>query len=235
MFTNFKTYISDLFGAIVEAVQKKTVDTMFSAFWIGNYYMAVVERFFDRKSSHWIIKKLFWRNPVLNEPQLATWYLCSTLTKNGDQYGFNEKYVYSTEEIQEFSAGEVEKLYICKKDGFRISRWSTPKIKHYPVDYVPEKSKVKFISILYSHPKMNNMLTLKLDLEYLREGNNLFNKSFVLRMLKYSYPADQYVFDENYELKVMDDKIHTSVIGYNKYMVVNSASKTGYTVVTVSD
>ena len=82
---------------------------------------------------------------------------------------------------------------------------------------------------------MNNMLTLKLDPEYLREGNNLFSKSFVLRMLKYSYPADQYVFDENYELKVMDDKIHTAVIGYNKYMVVNSASKTGYTVVTVSD
>ena len=232
-FDNFKSTISNLFNSIVEAVQKKAIDTMFSAFWIGNYYIAVAERYFDRNNSHWIVQKLLWKNKVLKEPPLDTWYSCSTLAKNGEQYTFNEKYVYSEEETQSFNSDEIEKMYIVKKDEYFISRLSTPKINHHAVEYVPEKSKVKFISILYGHPKMSNMLTLKIDPGFLREGNNLFSKSFVLRLLKYSYSADQYVFDENYELKVMDDKIRTVVLGFNKYMVINAASKTGYTVVTL--
>lgn len=232
-FDNFKSTISNLFNTIVEAVQKKAIDTLFSAFWIGNYYIAVAERYFDRNNSHWIIKKLLWKNKILNEPDLNTWYSCSTISKCDEKYDFSEKYVYSSEEPQSFNYDEIEKLYIVKKDGYYISRLSTPKINHHIVEYVPESSKVKFISILYSHPKMSNMLTLKLDPGYLREGNNLFSKSFVLRMLKYSYSSDQYVFDENYELKIMDNKIHSAVITFNKYLVINSASKTGYTVVTL--
>ncbi len=233
-FTSIKTKITNVVGAIVEAAQKKTVDTLFSMFWIGNYYLALLEKHFDKNNSHWLVQKILWRNPTLKEPYLDFWYSCTTLTKRIDGgFGFNEKYTYSGIEIQDFVPTEIEKCYISRMSDYYISKIGTPKINYHCIDTVPEKSKVKFISILYGHKNMSNILTLKLDPMYLREGNNLFSKSFVLRLLKYSYTADQYVFDENYELKVMDDKIRTTVLGFNKYMVLDSASKTGYTIINV--
>jgi hypothetical protein len=240
-FTNFKTTITGFISAVVEVIKKKTIDLLFNVFWTGNYYMAITERKLEKNSSNWILQKILFRKPILSEPPLISWYSCSTfvktpafLTNDADSnlYEFNEKYSYSSEEEQSFATDEVEKLYISKKDGYRVSRISTPKINYVEEKDVPKKSKLKFISILYGHKKMSNMLTLKLDPEFLREGNNLFSRTFVMRLLKYTYPMSEYVFDDDYELKIMDEKIHSVVLKYNTYLVVNEASQTGYTIVS---
>ena len=218
-------------NAVIEVLQKKAVDAMFNAFWIGNYYLAVAEKYLENHKSNWIVQKLFYRTTVLTEPPLGTWFSCFTLTKSEDKYRFNEKYSYSEEEESSLRGDDVEKLYISKNNGFRVSKIVNGEINYNKVVGEPEKSRVKFISILYGNKNTSNLLTLKLDPEYLREGNHLFSKSFVLRLLNYQYSAKDYVFDDEYELKVMDGKVHTETLTSGSYMVIDMANKQGYTVV----
>ena len=218
-------------NAVVEVLQKKAVDAMFNAFWVGNYYLAVAEKHLENHKSNWIVQKLFYRTTVLTEPPLEKWFSCFTMTKTEDKYRFNEKYSYSDEAESPLRGDDVEKLYISKDKGYRVSKVVNAEINYNKVVDEPEKSRVKFISILYGHKNMSNMLTLKLDPEYLREGNHLFSKSFVLRLLNYQYSAKEYVFDDDYELKVMDGKVHTESLTSGSHMVIDAANKQGYTVV----
>jgi len=223
--------LSEMFSNGLEVLKKNTIDALLTAFWFGNYYFAVVEKHLGKYKSNWIVQKLFYRTPIMSEPPLNTWYSCFSLVKSEDKYRFNEKYSYSGEEESQFGGDDVEKLYISKKNGYRVSKIVNAEINYNKVVDEPEKSRGKFINILYGHKNMSNMLTLKLDNEYLRDGNHLFSKSFVLRMLNYQYSAKDYVFDDDYELKVMDGKVHTEVLNSGSYMVIDTANKQGYTVV----
>jgi hypothetical protein len=223
--------LQEIYNNVLEVLKKKTLDTLLSAFWFGNYYFAVVEKHLGKYKSNWIVQKIFYRTPIMSEPPLDEWFSCFSITKSEAKYSFNEKYSYSHEEESQFGGDDVEKLYISKKNGYRVSKIVNAEINYNKVVGEPEKSRGKFISILYGHKNMSNMLTLKLDPEYLRDGNHLFSKSFVLRLLNYQYSAKEYVFDDDYELKVMDGKVHTEVLNSGSYMVIDVANKQGYTVV----
>jgi hypothetical protein len=49
--------------------------------------------------------------------------------------------------------------------------------------------------------------------------------------LNYQYSAKEYVFDDDYELKVMDGKVHTESLTSGSHVVIDAANKQGYTVV----
>lgn len=223
--------IKKVLNTIVEVVQTKVIGALFDAFWIGNYYLAVVEKRLENYKTNTILQKLFFRNRILTEPPLDTWFSCFTLSKTDDRFSFSEKFSYSVEPLTAIVDNEIEKLFISKIGDCRVSKIATPTTVYEYNGEEPEKNKVKFISVLYGHKSMTNMLTLKVDPEYMREGNQLFSKSFVLRLLVYQYSATEYLFDDDYELKVMDNKVHTEVLDSNSYMVIDAASKKGYTVV----
>lgn len=218
-------------NTVVEVVQKKAINTLFDAFWIGNYYFAVAEKYLEKHKSHWIVQKFFSRKSISSEPPLYTWYSCFTLLKNDDRFRFSEKYSYSIESSSDVTGDEIEKLFISKIGEYRVSKISNPTTVYEHTIEEPEKSKVKFITVLYGHKTMTNILTLKINPEYIREGNHLFSKSFVLRLLVYQYSPTDYLFDDDYELKVMDNKVHTEVLDSHSYMVIDAASKNGYTIV----
>jgi hypothetical protein len=235
-FADIQNKITGFIKNVVNDVTKRTIDILFNAFWKGNYYIAIIERRLEENKSNWIIQKLLFKRQNLQEPPLDTWFsrftLIKTVSTDGNKYEFNEKYSYSEEEESSLSSAEVENLYISKTMDYRGSKIATNKLSFSQIKDAPNKSKVKFISILYGHKNMSNILTLKVDPDYVREGNNIFSKAFVLRLLKYQYSDDAYIFDEDYELKVMDSKIHTVVIRYNTFMVINDKSQAGYTIVS---
>ena len=223
--------IKKVLNTIVEVVQTKVICALFDAFWMGNYYLAVAEKYLEKHNSHWIVQKFFTRKSILSEPPLNNWYSRFTLIKEDNQIRHNEKYSYSVEPSTAVVGDEIEKLYISKMGDYRVSKISTPSCVCESTGGEPEKSKVKFINVLYGHKSMTNMLTLKIDNQYMRDGTQLFSKSFVLRLLIYQYSPTDYSFDDDYELKVMDSKVHTEIMDSKSYMVIDNANKKGYTVV----
>lgn len=76
----------------------------------------------------------------------------------------------------------------------------------YPFkQFIP--SRVRFLSIEYSHPKMNYTVPLELPKCYFVAGNHILSSTFVLRMLAYTVGNAGYVFDDDYVLKIMDKNI----------------------------
>jgi len=224
-------FIKTVFKSVVEVVQSKIICALFDVFWMGNYYLAVAEKYLEKHNSHWIFQKLFTRKSISTEPPLNNWYSCFTMIKSNNEIHHNEKYSYLVEPLTAVVGDEIEKLYISKIGDYRVSKISTPSCVCESTRGEPEKSKVKFINVLYGHKSMTNMLTLKVDTQYMRDGNILFSKSFVLRLLVYQYSPTDYSFDDDYELKVMDSKVHTEIMDSKSYMVIDNANKKGYTIV----
>jgi hypothetical protein len=50
-------------------------------------------------------------------------------------------------------------------------------------------------------------LRLAVDPSYMMVGNCLFNRIFVLRLLRYQYNQVDFVFDDRYKLIIMDSNI----------------------------
>lgn len=84
------------------------------------------------------------------------------------------------------------------------------------VQYEDKRSRVRFISIEYCHPKMEKSIPLVVNSCYMRDGNELFSVGFVQRLLQYqSLP---YIFDESYTLKLMDDCMSTIELNATQYI-----------------
>jgi len=91
---------------------------------------------------------------------------------------------------------------------------------------LPNKSTAAFINILYSNQQSNNEpLTLRLDHSYLYEGNEILGAPHVFYLLKTQYETSQYVFNLNYQLKIMDGNFAFTVIDANKYICLTGCNK----------
>jgi len=91
-----------------------------------------------------------------------------------------------------------------------------------PEDYVYAPSNVRFLSISYNHPDMDKSIELKLGPQWLIKRNQLFTPTFVLRALQYQ--SQSYVFDDLYNIKVIDSNVNMFEFGINKYMVITEDS-----------
>lgn len=86
-----------------------------------------------------------------------------------------------------------------------------------------KQSSVKFLSVEYSHPEMVSSIELKVDPAWFIVGNELFTPTFVLRLLEYQ--PEQYFFDTNYKMRIMDDECNIWEFGVEKYIFI---TETGY-------
>jgi hypothetical protein len=85
-----------------------------------------------------------------------------------------------------------------------------------------ESSPIRFISIKYSHPKMKDNLYLELDNTMYIISNSLFSPVFVRRLLEYQ--TEDFVFDKNYKLVIMDNNINTIELDFTKYIILEKES-----------
>ena len=185
------------------------------------------------------------------EPNGVPWISTSWIQYNKEKltniYSYNEYFDYFLMEIissdlhtEEYKQDYINK-YFCKtcnlfeinqfnpivllktenKEGEQayISRRGNVEI----TDLSLEKSNVRFLSIEYIHPEMDESIELQLDKLWFIVGNELFNSTFILRTL--NYQSCSYVFDEKYQIKIMDVNCNIFYFGEDTYMKI---TKDGY-------
>lgn len=80
--------------------------------------------------------------------------------------------------------------------------------------------KYKFLSVEYKHPLMKKSIVLKLSPEIYYENNEILSMGFVKRELEHQ--MENYVFDDTYELIVLDSDVHSFVLKSNQYVVLDA-------------
>lgn len=79
-------------------------------------------------------------------------------------------------------------------------------------------SSFEVMTISYSHPKMKTSVDLKIPESMLIVGNQLFSPVFVKRCLEYQ--EEDFYFDLNYTITIIDKNIHIFTIRNSEYMLV---------------
>lgn len=128
------------------------------------------------------------------------------LYKDGNYYHRNAKVCENTHIF--------ECLILLKHYYQCISRICNSKIDKIDMNFTP--STVRLISVVYSHPEMKDTIPLKIDDMYYLVDNQILSPIFILRLLKYQRLS--YVFDENYQLEVMDDNVNVIHLTSDKYL-----------------
>jgi len=80
-----------------------------------------------------------------------------------------------------------------------------------------EPSLKPFISITYSHPNLKEDVELSIPDEMFRDGNQLFNFTFVYRCIQYCC-EDDIPFDRNYQIKLMDSNVETHIVQSHQHV-----------------
>ena len=95
--------------------------------------------------------------------------------------------------------------------------------------YTP--SKVRFISVEYTHPELSGPLYFEMPASYFMVGNHLLSNIFVLRYLNYYIFkfGTNIPFDDRYTINVMDNNINQFVLHWSDYCVLE---ETKYTIIT---
>ena len=83
----------------------------------------------------------------------------------------------------------------------------------------------QFLSILYSHPKMKSSIPIELDIGIYLVGNEILSAAFVERYLMYQ--SRPYIFDANYKLEMMNNRIQMFEMNSSQYVVL---VKAGYVI-----
>jgi hypothetical protein len=79
-------------------------------------------------------------------------------------------------------------------------------------------SKTRFLSISYTHPKLDYAIYIDIGPSQCVCGNEILSACFVLRCLEYQTLA--YEFDLNYTLNIIDNRINQFALDSNQYMVL---------------
>jgi hypothetical protein len=83
---------------------------------------------------------------------------------------------------------------------------------------ISKKSNIRFLSIQYTHPELEEPVEVNLENEWYFIGNELLGKIHILRILEYQFSKSQYIFDERYILKIIDSDIHIFEITAEQYI-----------------
>lgn len=190
------------FSAIFEGASTVFINILFSLLWSYNYLAVVVE---ERLKPYGLFIK-----PVVikREPPLEKWNCTAYLESNK----LVEHYEYGVDkEFFVFSDPVECPLYLQKCESYMLSKMSVcdPEFA--------DANEVRFLNILYMHPKMEDCVKLTLDKSYIRSGNEVFSKTFVCRMLHYQCTTP-YHFDDDYELHIMDNKIQKHILKSTHYL-----------------
>jgi hypothetical protein len=81
------------------------------------------------------------------------------------------------------------------------------------------QSNIKFLSITYTHPSLENSIYIDIPKTALICGNEILSAIFVLRYLEYqSMPYGQ--FDLNYTINIIDNRVNQFQIRHNQYILL---------------
>ena len=189
---------------VVKYIEKTFINMTLTAFWYYNYAMAHIELIrYSVKKTH-------------TEPNLLTWNCICTMDNNTllEHYSYDETMKIVGKSL---CIRKEEKRHLC------VSEYNNnPNIEGTP-------NNTRFLNVQYVHPAIKSPLKLKLDVSYIRNGNELFSCLHVFRLLNHQYSANEFVFDNNYEVHLMDHSVNKVVIKSNEYMKLNDlANKSGY-------
>lgn len=188
-------------------IQPTLINILLSGFWYYNYAMVKLEPY--TRYIQWcftIIPRSY------AEPDLPLWNCVCTI-ENGKLL---EYYTYG----DPLTTWPQTALYIRKDcDNKRRSNNSE----------ISGANNTRFLYIQYVHPDMKAPLKLNLDVSYIRNGNTVLNHIFVKRLLAHQYHDNEYVFDTNYEVHIMDNTINKVVLNSNQSIVFDDLhEKRGY-------
>jgi len=89
---------------------------------------------------------------------------------------------------------------------------SSPKISEFV------KSNVSFLSVEYTHPKMENSIFFEIGTQFSIIGNELFTPSFIKYLLEHQFR--EYTFDNDYILNIMDTNMDIQQLTYKQYVKI---------------
>jgi hypothetical protein len=224
----------DIFTPILNTF--KNVDLLNITFFLGNMRTklhAFGNQFYNEYTStmiergvyafHWICASLFGRKL---EPLSQRWVSYTKLTCSFDMqetYDFLEDsdygdHVYSEEDFEIIRS-------IAKEDNTILSymilfrdheKYISRMVGKTLTPIQRKRSNEGFISIQYTHPDMEESIYIDLTSGYYLCGNELLSATFIKRYLQYQNLP--YVFDKQYTLHIIDNKINEFSIGYGKYL-----------------
>jgi hypothetical protein len=166
------------------------------------------------------------------------YYYCEKYDQlHTDKNAFTETYILGTQNIQyraSYTHGTLPEkgLWLAKcNDSCYASRVlpaidEKVEVPQNILDIDSRKpSKVRFLSIIYSHPKMIHNIELQLPNTMYYVGNELFSAVFVLRMLEYIVGSGSYyVFDMDYTLKLLDRNVKYTELSSKEYIILGEQS-----------
>jgi hypothetical protein len=79
-----------------------------------------------------------------------------------------------------------------------------------------------FVSIVYSHPKMKDVIYLDIDPMFYLNENEILSPVFILRLLKYQ--KTPFVFDNDYSIEIMDNDINVIHLTNKHYILLHENS-----------
>jgi hypothetical protein len=167
----------------------------------------IVDNLFDKKQNYYTIS-------MNNDLLIKTFYTICEYSKIIYEYLRN---------INDISV-------ILKMGDRRVSYvFYRKKIQYNNIQQPMTISPVKFIAIKYSHPEMADTFYLELDNSIYYEGNELFSPVFIRRCLEYQ--TENFIFDKNYKLTLVDNNIDTIELTSKEYIVLDN----GYYNIMVMD
>ena len=79
-----------------------------------------------------------------------------------------------------------------------------------------------FVSVVYSHPKMNHVIYLDIDPMFYLNENEILSPVFILRLLKYQ--KTPFFFDNDYSIEIMDNDINVIHLTNKHYILLHENS-----------
>ena len=90
--------------------------------------------------------------------------------------------------------------------------------------YSNTRSKSSFLTVEYTHPKMQNRISIELEQDLYFTNNVILSPLFIKRYLEYH--PEEFIFDEKYTINLMDDTINMITLTYSQSILLSEDSYT---------
>ena len=129
-------------------------------------------------------------------------------------------------ELQRYSV-DKRKTYICKPwytikyiyNCKNVSIISRVAFSYESLD-ITSRSSTRLLAIEYTHPSMDYRIQLEINNSWYITGNELLSFAMILHLLQ-EQSEESYVFDKNYTIYLMDNKIRIQELKYNEYILLD--------------
>jgi len=212
-FQSIKTIVSSQANSLVQQYP----DQSFKLFWMYNYYSVVINEFLA-KCNFRFSRSHHFSMPIENEFFARFSYYITEPAKY---------HLYFEHSQTRLMDNQPNLMYLYKTPEYILCGFALPE----DVQHTPVRSNAQFINVIFSNESTKEPLTIKLDKSYFLVGNAVLSAAHVLLLLNSMYEPHKYVFDINYELKIMDSAFNLVLLNSNEYILFDD-SKTGYVKMT---